>query len=414
VDFFVPLDALMKKTAFEASVRLPRCDSPEFGPEFLNLIDGLPAGSVDCRVFSDKPCDIYLRFLGFESPSSREAEAGNEIFPEFDPLSVAKGLEKWFLDLPSQYVKGGRYVSILQLDSVLPPDILAALPLQGPAGILLFERLPHVFDVNTKEYTIRVSPRREESSIKTYTPQNTPTLLAVRYIQSLIISAGGTVPLDSMRWERDIPAPIKSRLLAVFSSKEDFFAAHPSEFFVQDGAVGMARIAMVPMAGAELTPREIAKEIFKALPLSGGIHWNRLRSSRFVTKVPSTILTQLTRKFFTDFRDLFEVYNTYSANGFIVARRGAPRDEFCVPPAHTVGEVLRIIAECSLGGAHEARLLCVLPDDARKIVKECGGLERLVRQVPEWFDVKNPRRKYGESIITYIGDLAAPGSRVRE
>ena len=401
-DYFVPLSLLVSSSSpFLRLLEPLRQIDPNATPceLLLRKLQQLPEGFAEVRVFDESREDqIFIRMIG------RDLEP--DVMSERGDMSLASRygglIELGFAMLDHLEEQGVDEFNVGDVPAIFPEEIVNRIPLKGYPAILVFERLPHFFVVNAQEYTVRARGKGrgggDDDTMHEYSMTTTPLLRALRHVRS-ILQRPMSVGLLAAALQPDIAQQINQ----VFGSLVGFIEAHPVHYFIKDDEVYGTHHSTAAIQGHKaLSEDELARAIFDMLPVDEPVIWASFILSR---KQQFPQLSTVAREFFDHYTMFFAVYEGLFLNGFLVTRRGSPTPPYVHPPCLSILDALRQIAIASVGGADEGLISNFLTRDARSMVKAFGGLEGLVRQLPQWFDVKNERRQVGQSFVAYIGHL---------
>jgi hypothetical protein len=193
---------------------------------------------VDVRVFSQQNLsEVFVRGicenLDFDPAQDMTGEQRNS---KYDCAVFAGGLYN--------ALKGKGKVLMTDLPNVLPPDLIFRLPLKQYHAILIFERMPHLFVVNTQQYFVEARcfdstpPDQQQSSISSLPPPPLQTSLLLKTtpcpseLRFILDNLTQTCPLQVV--ERELPKHIRNRIKCFFASLTDFVAAHSAYLFLED------------------------------------------------------------------------------------------------------------------------------------------------------------------------------------
>ncbi len=397
-DYFIPVSALLGAGSHIGKLLESHRGGTDNRTSVEILLEKLrraPEGFAEVRVFEEDNADrIFVRLVAADVPPDVMLERGDTSFRQ-----RFGGLDSLGFKLFSACEeKGIEEFLISDLEETLPPDLVTQIPLKGYASILVFERLPHFFEVSTQDYAVRLRGRQEGGH--EYTAASTPLLRALRHV-----CAAARRPATVGEVASSLHADVVSQINQIFGSLVGFIEAHPMSVFIQNNMVySTSSSSSAGLTGIrqDLTEEELARAVFDLLPSDTPVLW-----TRFVLGCRKSLpqVSSLGRDFFVHYSSLFSVYDGLFLNDFIVTRRGAPTPPYVHPPCRTVEDALRQVAIASVGGADEGQINNCISADARSMMKAFGGLEMLLRQIPQWFDVKNERRISGCAFIAYVGHL---------
>lgn len=440
--YFIPLKKLFGIVCdFE-----PRLTSAGIG-SFLQQLRLLPDRYIDLVSFAgsnvpraELPDHTYVRLIG-TGVALHDTETGDALSVEFEVV------QRFTKDLV-KYLQPHGEVKMEQLPSLLPAKLMSELPFKGPALMLVFDRLQHMFEVNKASMTVKVTGEAglgaKELSMPT-TPLPRELRAALEILQHCPVK-----PLD---FEAKLSPEFKQNIVAQFGNLPRFVNAHKPELFLKNGMLMTPLIASkdvmtqkgVPMfqdfklpaneerfakedlydpdeeghskpgKGSRVVPsipvtkmsaKQLADYIYQCIPNDRCVSWMSLRAYVDLSVFQHTLFnTGDPRDFFSTRPDLFSTFDPALTNGFLIAKNHVKQPVGTWGEIEDITTIFKMLAMVCAGGISESAAIQVLPRDARAIIKRCGGFEHLLSQVPQWFEVRNLVGIPGHSICTYIGHL---------
>lgn len=382
---FIPVAALIECLTPQETQILCASSHPE---AIVRAMGELPPTLIDIRVLGEGLSATFVRLVGDGVPVTNAAvEQGEQKFAAMAAAPVGPLLAQHITDV----------VSVMELDTVLPPVVLEQLPLKGYECILLFDRLQHLFDVDLQSY--RVRPKQ---SPHVFTFSTTPTPRALRHALTVLQKS----PMTAEQLQNALPAGIVQEIVLVWKSLGQFVDSHPSLMFLIDGLVTLPSHRRTSSAVFEDNPKAIIDLVYENLPTDRAVPWVSLLKV-IPPQALETRIMRDPRDFFSRYPDMFSLYDPCWVVGWLIARKGVPQPDAVHPPVHNIHDVLKQLAKASIGGSDESTIMNMMSRDAREVIKSVG-LENLVQQLPEWFDVVNPTQTQGQAVLTYIGHLRGP------
>lgn len=224
----------------------------------FNLLARMRPQQVDVRVFGDKPSDVFVRGVSENLDFDEHLDlVGEQRHSRYDIAIFAGALYN--------SLKGKGRVSMTELPNYLPPDLVFRLPLKQYHAILIFERMPHLFYVNTQHYAVEAKDFDSSSSSPISTDKNNPrdekdgggssssssgssssrshyhqphiTSLLVRTspcpseLRFIVDNLTQPCPLHVV--EKELPKFVRNRIKCFFASLSDFVAAHSAYLFLE-------------------------------------------------------------------------------------------------------------------------------------------------------------------------------------
>ena len=413
--FFIPFLHLLEILPHEAKAAILNSIIPSTSNQqpqddvLFAWLQKFPGELLDIRLLGDGIGNAYIRAV-CEGVPIQATENGDVMNEQFQVWQLANELQEQLANCGA--------VNISDLTTILTKETMEKMPLRGYATILVFDRLQHLFDVDLTKYTVQVNLSKK-SHFSDFNFYNSPCPAALRHILSLLLRA----PLTPVQIEAKLPPVVQEEVQQTLGCVLSVVNAHRFFVFFQDGLVwtpvlsaeGKALCSNQGGVGPNvvISQKDLAKAIYEMLPVDHAVLWVHFAtvvSRRFPGVRQSDIFstTGEAGTFFLQYPELFDMYQVRFANGFVVQRKGLPRPRGVHDPVNSVNDVLRQIAMNCIGGEVETTIMQCISREAREICRRFGGFEHLVSQVPEWFEVHNPERKPGFSIVTYIGHLRQP------
>lgn len=207
----------------------------------FNWLSRMKSDQVDVRVFGDKPSDVFVRGVceNVDFDESKDL-LGEQRHSKYDIAVFAGALYS--------SLKGKGKIPIGDLPDHLPPDLLFRLPLKQYHSILIFDRMPHLFYVNTQKYVIEAkdfSSSSTSNSTSSTSDKNNTSHHHHQIITSLLVKTSPcpselrfivdnlTQPVALHVVERELPKQVRNRIKCFFASLSDFVAAHSAYLFIE-------------------------------------------------------------------------------------------------------------------------------------------------------------------------------------
>ncbi|CCW66268.1 unnamed protein product [Phytomonas sp. Hart1] len=347
-------------------------------------------------------------------------------------------------------VKG---VSMVELQSeILSKDLVKEiegflgadnLPNLGIFYLLIFDRLRHLFDVDTQQGCVRPwALLRSEEQPSSLTTTTTPLPLVLHSLQQQL-SRG---PLATSALYKNLSIFCRRQLLTLYhqdswmqisrtaldtpdaisrgcNSLRTFVNKH-SLYFVQRGddllcssaylatevtkSVSFRSIDSdypVQQRRKKITDFEMAEMIYNILPQCEPVLWRNFCTSRKVKMTLPFDALKLRKDFFNRFKSYFITCDAFFTNRLIVGRADCdvPPLDVLQPPLKTIESIIKFIALHAIGGVTEIEIMSALSKEGRVFMKMFGSCADLVKKLPEWFEVRRGIFHQSNSIITYIG-----------
>lgn len=362
---------------------------------------------IEVVAFGSEDHEVYARMVGTHIAYTSD-EKGDLHFREFSVAALGPALVSAF------QAAGKKIASINDLPEFLPPSLQKKLPLQGQASILVFQRLPHLFEVDMNGMAVRLREPMEADNME-FSVLTSPVPRALRWI----LQAVNKEPIPENMLVHRLPQHCIPEVRACFRSVTTFLITHRNVLYVRDGMIcslELEKRLMNPLAPKNawntkkhlsIDEEEIAQQIFQSLP-NYPVKWTAWRS-----RLPPLVANCPGKDqigWFRRFPHLFAVVEPMWANHFLIQRADLPPAKYCYRECKTVDDVLwQIAVNCCIAPTTETGILNRSSQDCRDFVKRMGGLPVLLKQFPQWFEFENRHGRPNEGLVRYIGHLSPEG-----
>nr|CCC95300.1 unnamed protein product [Trypanosoma congolense IL3000] len=318
----------------------------------------------------------------------------------------------------------GRWMPLRILLERTGYEVTSALPFKGPAAIIYFAQMQHVF---------AFAVDRDGGSVLLRPPgydglecETTPTPKTCNYILRLVPIDG---QVDICHIESSIPAAVREEVALYYGSLMNFFRLHTAVFSLSaNGDVVMRRRFKDRLDKEQLSleeqleialqernkkkirslrrriafrndpsnpfhdPDNLARELHRYLPKKGHV----LLKVFLKKNVPEELLNYLPRRFwsfFNNYPQYFQHYEYQVAGQWCVSRPGQPLPRGVIRQDFSEEDLVRLIAEYlqQRGPKACSNIILHIPRGAQDAVrKRYGGVFYLVQAFPRYFNVVLP------------------------
>jgi hypothetical protein len=426
---------------------------PLFFVPISDVVQALPDGyteqHIDHYLASAKTVQVvavagvrYIRISGgFGQVNVDGAAEAAELFSQYRPdPSIAPAFEAAFEGLCDKWMP---LPLLLQRSD---PRAIERLPFSGPASILYFAQMQHMFNFSPEgDGSVLLRPPKYAG----LSADTSPVPYAIsKFIQALPIE--GFVGVDELTAQ--LPVAVIEEIRSVFPSMEYFVRSHGGVFYATyeteeaEGSVNdissdhgsqpkrspalkvcrarykerlnrkslplheqlevairerrkkdvrsiRRKIALMESSDSPLTDREtLAKEIYKALPRRGHIKLKLFMRGT----LPDDILNFMPKnyqKFFAGFPELFQIYELGQATNWCISRAGQQLPRGVLKKDFSDEEIVRIIAQyISRSGPRTMSTVYLnVPAGVASAIKaRHNDMFNFVRKYPETFNLVMP------------------------
>ncbi|EAN79638.1 uncharacterized protein TEOVI_000235300 [Trypanosoma equiperdum] len=338
----------------------------------------------------------------------------------------------------------GRWMPLRILLERTGYEVVSLLPFKGPAAIIYFAQMQHVFAfaVDRDGGSVLLRPPGYDS----LECETTPTPKSCNYILRLVPQEG---QVDISHIEKSIPASVREEVELYYGSLMKFFSFHAAVFSLSaNGDVVMRRrfkdrldkehlsleeqleIAIQERNKKKIRslrrriafrndpanpfhdPDNLARELHRYLPKKGHVPLKT-----FLKKsVPEELLNYLPRRFwsfFNNYPQYFQHFEYQIAGQWCVSRPGQPLPRGVIRQDFSEEDLVRLIAEYlqQRGPKACSNIILHLPRGAQEAVrKRYGGLFYLVQSFPRYFNVVLPATTGNVRSMAMVHLVELPGS----
>lgn len=358
------------------------------GPQgMLAALHDTRSGELDVRVLGDAADDVFVRAVGEHQVCILEKEPGDELHAAY---AVAHLAEPLFQALATAGV-----VQVDKIPELLGQELRDALPLQGPASILVFDRLQCAFDVNTTAYTVQARQDGGSSDLG-FTLMATPVPRALRYILTNL-----TQPVEQHDLEGQLPPEVLLPIQQCFGGLSQFIAAHPVYLFLRDSEVWSTSLHQElnfnkrrqddPFDADWL--RWAGQEIASKLPPDRATTWKAICHA--VDPAVATKVGKRPRGFFDRFPGVIACYDIIGSRDFVLQHGHLPPPRNAFPHVACEYDLLRVVAMACVQPTHSTDL--ALPHRVNTLLVRHNGVQAWLSRYPKWFHVDE------DGFVTYVG-----------
>ncbi|KEG13687.1 hypothetical protein DQ04_00851130 [Trypanosoma grayi] len=321
---------------------------------------------------------------------------------------------------------------------------VASLPYKGPAAIIYFAQMQHVFSFAVD---------RDGGSVLLLPPgyaglecETTPTPKSCNCILRLVPQDG---QVDICHIEEAIPSAVQEEVKLFYGTLMRFFQFHAAVFSLsEDGAVVMRRRFKDRLDKGQLSleeqleiaiqernkkkirslrrrigfrndpsnpfhdPDNLARELHRYLPKKGHVPLKMFLKKN----VPEELLNYLPRRFwnfFSNYPQYFQHFEYQIAGQWCLSRPGQPLPRGVIRQEFSEEDLVRLIAEYLQQRGPKACSCIILhiPRGAQEAVrKRYGGLFYLVRGFPQYFNVVLPAEVGNVRSMAMVHLVELPGA----
>ncbi|KAH9599787.1 hypothetical protein LSM04_005995 [Trypanosoma melophagium] len=400
--FFVPLEEVLQ-------------EMPGYTEEHIEMYFTHRASEI-VTVFGKKYIRLYGGYAKFALDGCEVAE---ERFARYRPNPVA--MQPFVAAFAGVT---GRWMPLRILLERAGHTAVSALPFQGPAAIIYFAQMQHVF---------AFAVDRDGGSVLLRPPgytglecETTPTPKSCNFILRQVPQEG---QIDIRQIQESIPASIQSEVETFYGTLLRFFHFHAAVFSLsEDGAVVMRRRFKDRLEKGQLSleqqleiaiqernkkkirslrrriafrndpsnpfhdPDNLARELHRYLPKKGHVPLKTFLKKN----IPEELLNYLPRKFwnfFSNYPQYFQHFEYQVPGQWCVSRPGLPLPRGVIRQDFSDEDLVRLVAEYlqQRGAKACSNIILHLPRGAQEAVrKRFGGVFYLVQAFPQYFNVVLP------------------------
>ncbi|RNF24277.1 uncharacterized protein Tco025E_02636 [Trypanosoma conorhini] len=338
----------------------------------------------------------------------------------------------------------GRWMPLRILLERVGPAAVATLPFKGPAAIIYFAQMQHVF---------AFAVDRDGGSVLLRPPaydglecETTPTPKSCNCILRLVPLDG---QVDIRQIEESLPAPIQEEVKLFYGTLLQFFRFHAAVFSLSaDGSVVMRRRFKDRIDKDQLSleeqltiainernkkkirsirrriafrndpsnpfhdPDNLARELHRYLPKKGHVPLKTFLKKN----VPEELLNYLPRRFwnfFNNYPQYFQHFEYQVAGQWCVCRPGLPLPRGVIRQEFSEEDLVRLVAEYlqQRGPKACSNIILHLPRGAQEAVrKRYGGVFYLVQAFPQYFNVVLPAEEGNVVSMATVHLVELPGA----
>ncbi|ORC88571.1 uncharacterized protein TM35_000162090 [Trypanosoma theileri] len=400
--FFVPLEEVLQ-------------EMPGYTEEHIEMYFKHRASEI-VTVFGKK----YIRLYGGYAKFSLDGcEVAEERFARYRPDPAA--MQPFIAAFAGVT---GRWMPLRILLERAGHTAVAALPFKGPAAIIYFAQMQHVF---------AFAVDRDGGSVLLRPPgynglecETTPTPKSCNFILRKVPQEG---QVDIRQIQESIPSPIQNEVEIFYGTLLRFFHFHAAVFSLsEDGAVVMRRRFKDRLEKKQLSleeqleiaiqernkkkirsirrriafrndpsnpfhdPDNLAREIHRYLPKKGHVPLKTFLKKN----IPEELLNYLPRRFwnfFSNYPQYFQHFEYQVPGQWCVSRPGQPLPRGVIRQDFSDEDLVRLVAEYlqQRGAKACSNIILHLPRGAQEAVrKRYGGVFYLLQAFPQYFNVVLP------------------------
>ncbi|CCW67691.1 unnamed protein product [Phytomonas sp. Hart1] len=369
----------------------------------------------------------YIRLYGgYANISLEGCESAEEVFKKYKPK----------LELLSAFVKAfdGIYDKWMPLKMLLhkaDPVAVAQLNPKGPASIVYFAQMQHVFSFSVvggrsddaeDELSSSVLLRKQPYTGLTY--ETTPTPKSLNFILQRVPIEGS---LDIHIIQNQLPLSLQKEIDSYYGNLISFFNAHVSNFFLMENNTVVMRTRYrnrMQMASLPLEeqlkiaynnrdkkkirsirrriafrdnpshpfhdPDNLVRELAKYLPHRGFV----TLKSFLRTNIPDEILFFMPSKinnFFANYPQYFQHFEYQIPGTWCISRPGQPLPRGVIRQQFSEDDLLRLVGEYVQRNSSPRSCSCIylnMPHGAQEVIrKRHGGLYYFIKKYPQYFNI---------------------------
>lgn len=428
---------------------------PPFFVPLTAVLERMP-GYTEAHVesyFSSKALEMvsvggvrYVRLYGgFGKIELTGCEAAEESFPAYMPKhELLEAFAKVFGGIRD------KWMPLTTLLHLADPTAVAALhPLSGPAAIIYFAQMQHIFSFAVS------GPDGGIASVLLRQPgyggleaDTTPTPKVLNYIWHRVPKENGT---DIRAVLQGMPDAIRAQMEMYYGDVHGFFNAHAPVFYVSDDRAVVMRtsyrrrlhVASLPLeeqlqlalerrdkakirilrrriafrddpAHPFHDPDNLAREVAKHLPRRGFIPVKVFLKQ----SVPEELLFYMPKRmynFFAGYPQHFQQFEYQQAGTFCLSRPGLPLPRGVIRSAFSEDDLVALTAEYlqQRGSRACTTVFLNLPRGAQEVIrKKHGGMYYLVQKYPQYFSLVlgSDKEAVKSSAVIHLVQLPAASS----